>query len=177
MLTPSNKTELIDYTVQNFNILIALLEVSDPLVLNKDFKIDEPNYIVKPWELEKNTKDLIINLFEWNIMLAEWISVNKRGENKPFFSEPKKFETLVKLNQHFIDIHEKTRLHDAVRLLKESHDLLIHQINYFTNEQLFSKNIYPWVKNETLSEYFSVTTYERYIWAMDRITIHLNSFE
>ena len=48
----------------------------------------------------------------------------------------------------------------------------LSEIEKFTNEELFQKNVYDWVGGSTLGSYFVSVTSSHYDWAMKKLKAH-----
>ena len=49
-----------------------------------DFSDDEKKKEAH-WKRDKNLRDVLVHLYEWHMLLINWVSANESGETKPFF--------------------------------------------------------------------------------------------
>ena len=96
------------------------------------------------WKRDKNLRDVLIHLYEWHQLLLNWVDANEKGKDKPFIPEPYNWKTYGDMK------------------LAET----------FTDEELFTKGVYPWVGGSTLGSYFVSVTASHYDWAMKKLKAH-----
>jgi len=54
-------------------------------------------------------------------------------------------------------------------MLKDSHQKVMAVISQFSNEELFTKGIFPWTGGTTLGSYGVSTTASHYDWAIKKL--------
>ena len=57
-------------------------------------------------------------------------------------------------------------------MFQKSHQDVLDLADTFTNEELFSKNVYKWVRGTVLGSYFVSATSSHYDWAMKKLKAH-----
>ena len=57
-------------------------------------------------------------------------------------------------------------------MLKQSHKKVLDLARTFTNEELFSKDVYKWVGGSTLGSYFVSASSSHYDWATKKLKAH-----
>ncbi len=173
---PATKTDLVHAAAANWeklNALIASLteeELSVPFDFTGDVKKKEAH-----WKRDKNLRDILIHLYEWHMLLINWIQANKSGESKPFIPEPYNWKTYGDMNVAFWEKHQDTSLEEAGKMLAETHEKVMSLAEGFSNEELFTKGVYPWVGGSTLGSYFVSNTSSHYEWAMKKIKAHIKN--
>ena len=173
MARPQTKENLMIAAKENFeklNILISKMsdrELTTPFDFSKDEKKKEAH-----WKRDKNLRDILIHLYEWHQLILNWVESNQKGEVKPFLPEPYNWRTYGDMNVEFWKKHQNTSLEDATRALEKSHKDVLELAEKFTNEELFSKNIYKWVGGSTLGSYFVSATSSHYDWAIKKLKAH-----
>ena len=125
------------------------------------------------WSRDKNLRDILVHLYEWHLLLLNWIKVNSSGEHKPFLPEPYNWKTYPTMNVEFWKKHQSTPLTEAKAKLKESHKDVMALIETFSNEQLFAKGVFDWTGTSTLGAYCVSATASHYDWAIKKIKVHI----
>ena len=127
------------------------------------------------WSRDKNLRDILVHLYEWHLLLLNWIKVNSSGEHKPFLPEPYNWKTYPTMNVEFWKKHQSTQLKEAKTKLKESHKDVIALIETFSNEHLFAKGVFDWTGTSTLGAYCVSATASHYDWAIKKIKVHIRT--
>ncbi len=173
MSRATTKSDMINAAITNFekmNILISELteiELLTPFNFSEDNKKKEAH-----WNRDNNLRDVLIHLYEWHQLLINWIRSNRNGENEPFIPRPYNWRTYGDMNAGFWQKHQNTPLEEAKELLKRSHKEILELGEDFSNEELFSKDIYKWVGGSTLGSYFVSVTASHYDWAIKKLKAH-----
>lgn len=173
MARPTTKKDLINAANSNFKQLTTFIcslteeELSQPFDFSEDEKKKEAH-----WQRDKNLRDALIHLYEWHQLLLNWVSSNKNGEGKPFLPLPYNWRTYGEMNVEFYNKHQTTSLNDAKIMLEKSHDDVMKLADTYTNDELFSKDVYSWVGGSTLGSYFVSTTASHYDWAIKKLKAH-----
>ena len=127
------------------------------------------------WSRDKNLRDILVHLYEWHLLLLNWIKDNSSGEHKPFLPKPYNWKTYPTMNVEFWKKHQSTPLKEAKTKLKESHKDVIALIETFSNEQLFAKGVFDWTGTSTLGAYCVSATASHYDWAIKKIKVHIRT--
>lgn len=169
----ATKSDMITAASSNYeklNVLISELteeELSTPFDFTADDKKKEAH-----WGRDKNLRDVLIHLYEWHQLVLNWVEANRNGENKPFIPAPYNWKTYGDMNVGFWEKHQNTTLEEAKSMLKKSHEDILNLAETFSNEELFSKDVYKWVGGSTLGSYFVSATASHYDWAMKKLKAH-----
>ncbi len=172
MPRPTTKNSLITQANSNYNKLISLVHNLSDIEVSTSYDFSNNTYKGAHWQRDKNAKDLLTHLYEWHNLMILWVKENLEGKEKTFLPEPYNWKTYGGLNINFWQKHQRTSLADALNILDKSHREIMSLIDNFSNEQLFTKNQYPWVGNTTLGSYFTSTTSSHYEWAIKKIKLH-----
>ena len=173
MSRPTTKTDLLTAAATNYEKLNELIlgltetELSTPFDFSNNEKRKEAH-----WKRDKNLRDVLIHLYEWHQLLLHWVHSNQNGDRKPFIPEPYNWKTYGDMNVEFWKKHQNTPLNNAKNMFEQSHAEIMHLIECFSNEELFSKGVYPWVGGSTLGSYFVSATSSHYDWAMKKLKAH-----
>ncbi len=68
--------------------------------------------------------------------------------------------------------HQNTSLEEAKDMLEKSHHEVMQLAETFSNEELFTKGVFPWVGGSTLGSYFISNTSSHYNWALKKLKAH-----
>ncbi|BAQ23910.1 ClbS/DfsB family four-helix bundle protein [Streptococcus troglodytae] len=173
MARPTTKTDLLnaakgDY--QALNTLISSLSEQE-LTTVFDFSEDEKKKEAH-WKRDKNLRDVLIHLYEWQMLLLNWIASNQKGEKASFLPKPYNWRNYGQMNVEFWKKHQKTSLEEAKILLENSQEKRLALAQQFSNEDLFTKGVFDWVGGTTLGAYFVSATSSHYDWAIKKLKAH-----
>lgn len=170
---PTTKSDLISTANANFqemNQFISSMtekELSTPFDFSHDDKKKEAH-----WKRDKNLRDILIHLYEWHQLMLHWIHSNQAGKNQPFLPKPYNWKNYGELNMALWKKHQDTSLEEAQDMLQQSHAEVMKLAETFSNEELFSKGVFPWTGTSTLGSYFVSNTGSHYNWAIKKLKAH-----
>ena len=141
---------------EKINLFISQLS-EDELQTSFDFSRD-PKKKEAHWKRDKNLRDVLIHLYEWQQLLLIWVHSNQEGHERPFLPEPYNWKTYGQMNVVFWNKHQKTSLEEATRLLEQSHKEVLELMESFSNDELFTKGVYKWTGGTSLGSYFVSST-------------------
>jgi len=156
---PKTKEELMLASKENYDKLNRFIsqlsedELQTPFDFSRDPKKKEAH-----WKRDKNLRDVLIHLYEWQQLLLTWVHSNQKGHERPFLPEPYNWKTYGEMNVVFWKKHQKTTLEEATRLLAQSHREVLELIEVFNNDELFTKGVYKWTGGTSLGSYFVSST-------------------
>ena len=73
---------------------------------------------------------------------------------------------------NFGRIIKKTSLKDARKMFEKSHKDVMELVKSLSEEQLFTKGLYPWVGGSVLGSYFVSCLSSHYDWAIKKFKAH-----
>lgn len=173
MVRPRTKDDLILTAKENYEKLYTLIskmsyeELNTPFNFSYDEKKKEAH-----WKRDKNLRDILIHLYEWHQLILNWVDSNQNGEEKSFIPKPYNWRNYGDMNIEFWKKHQDTSLEEAKEMLRQSHIKVLTLAETFTNDELFTKNIYKWVGGSVLGSYFVSGTSSHYDWAIKKIKAH-----
>ena len=173
MPRPTTKNDLLIAAADNYKKLNELIsnltkkELDTPFDFSKDEKKKEAH-----WKRDKNLRDVLIHLYEWQQLLLDWVHSNRNGVEKSFLPAPYNWRSYGEMNMAFWQKHQQTSLEEATKMLHQSQKNVLVLAENFTDEELFSKGIYKWVGGSTLGSYFISSTSSHYDWAMKKLKAH-----
>ena len=71
----------------------------------------------------------------------------------------------------------RTSLEDARKMFEKSHKDVMKLAESLSEEQLFTKGMYPWVGGSVLGSYFVSCLSSHYDWAMKKLKAHKKNCE
>jgi hypothetical protein len=174
MPRPTTKTDLTIAANGQFDKLWKLINSMSGEVQNAPFG-NEMAAMGKElhWGRDKNLRDVLVHLYEWHLLLLNWINANRNGKQQPFLPEPYNWKTYPDMNVEFWKRHRNTPLTDAKDMLKESHNQVMTLLEAFSNDELFAKKFFAWTGSTTLGTYCISATSSHYDWAMKKIRMHI----
>lgn len=170
---PTTKADLIEAANTTYEELMSFIgtmtdkELSTPFQFEKDEKKKEAH-----WKRDKNLRDVLVHLYEWHKLLLHFVSSNQNGGNQPFLPKPYTWKTYGAMNEQLWKKHQNTSLEDAKEMFAQSHKEVLQLAETFSNEELFSKGVFPWVGGSTLGSYFVSNMSSHYNWAMKKLKAH-----
>lgn len=169
----ATKPDMLTAAMSNYEQLNTLISelTEEELAVSFDFTADNKKKEAH-WGRDKNLRDVLIHLYEWHQLLLSWVRSNKNGENKSFIPEPYNWKTYGAMNVEFWRKHQNTSLGEAKAMLRKSHEEVLSLAETFSNEELFSKDVYPWVGGSPLGSYFVSATASHYDWAVKKLKAH-----
>ncbi|MFS0786691.1 ClbS/DfsB family four-helix bundle protein [Shouchella sp. 1P09AA] len=117
---------------------------------------------------DKNFRDVIMHVYEWQAMLERWYREGMDGDS-PFMPAPGyKWRNLHSLNQRIREAYQDVMLNQALKKATLSHERLTALIKRHTEEELMTKKYYKWTKTSNLHTYFAANTSIHYKWALKK---------
>lgn len=169
MARPTTKIDLIQVGNDGYKKMDDLLGTIPTEHLNTTFTFDVEKEKQAHWKRDKNLRDVLIHLYEWHQLLLHWAKANQAGETKQFLKEGYNWKTYGAMNIEFLEKHQTTSYEEARELLAESHQQVMALAEDFSNDELFSKGVFPWVGGSPLGSYFVSATSSHYDWATKKI--------
>ena len=177
MARPTTKADVIQVGNEKYQKLIALLDSMSKKELEGVFDFNVESEKEAHWKRDKNIRDVLIHLLEWQNLLLNWVTSNQKGIKKQFLEEGYNWKTYGAMNVGFWEKHQDTPYEVSLNSLKESHAQVITLVETFSNEELFSKGVFDWVGGSTLGSYFVSVTSSHYDWAMKKIRKYKKSLK
>lgn len=169
MARPTTKHDLIEAATLKYNKLIQALSTISDEALESSFTYDASKEKEAHWTRDQNVRDVLIHLYEWHMLLINWIDSNQKGIKNQFLRNGYNWKTYGAMNVEFCKEHQNTTLQEALSLLDGSHKKVIELAESLSNDELFSKGSFDWVGGTTLGSYFVSATSSHYDWALKKI--------
>lgn len=176
MARARNKTDLQKQAVENYAKLLQMISEMTETQQNTpfDFSADESKKEAH-WGRDKNVRDVLIHLYEWQLLMIRFIENNAATDSKTavaFLPSEYSWKTYGAMNVAIWNRHQNTSLENAKQLLSQTHQKVISLIDGYTNEELFTKKYFPFTGTTDLGSYFVSTTASHYDWAIKKIKAH-----
>lgn len=176
MARPRSKAELQIAARVQYQKLKSLLDSMSEAERSARLSYGE-NFTAKEahWERDRSIRDVLAHLYEWQLLLLNWLESNSAGIAKPFLPEPYNWRNYAGLNTEIWQRHQGTSLETISSLLDDSQQSLIDLIETYSNEELFEKAYFPWTGTTSLGAYFVSATSSHYEWAGKKIRAYLKA--
>lgn len=169
MARAKTKTDLMKDSSEKYIQLMALIDSIPSEKRMAEFTFDITKKKEAHWKRDRNIRDILIHLYEWHQLLIQWVESNLAGVEKQFLKEGYNWRTYGEMNVEFWQKHQETSYEDALSLVEKSHEEVMLLADKFSNEELFSKGVFPWVGGSTLGSYFVSVSSSHYDWAIKKI--------
>lgn len=173
MPRPRSKDELINAINAEFGKLCKILNETPKEILQKDFTSPLPNN-----SRDKNARDVLIHLYEWQVMLQNFITNNltfkdgkftPKAENSAFLPPPYNWRTYPKLNVELWQKHQNTSFESALNSLKASHQSVLNLTQKLNDNELFDKKHFAFTGTTNLGSYVISASCSHYVWAIKQL--------
>ena len=166
MPKPKNKQELLDAITERHQKLNELIDGLDEDQLTSEFAFNS---------LNRNVRDVVAHLWEWQVMFLGWYEVGMSGDKPDMPAKGYSWQKLPDLNKSIHEKHLGLSLDDARKKLDESNQDILAIVGKRTNEELFEKKRYPWTGSTSLGAYITSAAWSHFAWAMKLIKKHKKS--
>lgn len=158
MPRPNSKAQLLEQAQQRYTVLQSEVTALSPeeLVVGG---------IVGEWSV----KDVLAHLLAWQQMVLSWHRAGKRGEIPATPSEKYTWREIPALNQEIYEAHRDWPLDKVIADFAASHQEILQEIEFMSNDELFTLKVYAWTKSTVLGSYFTSATGSHYDWARKEI--------
>ncbi|RHW46501.1 hypothetical protein DS832_05750 [Bombilactobacillus bombi] len=177
MTKPANKAELIEASNTNYEKIVKLINSLPEEARNANFDFDTSTLKGLHWLRDRNVRDVLAHLYEWQNLLLSWINNNQAGKAQNFLPQGFNWRNYDEMNNELWKKHQSTSLEEIENLLAKSHERVMQLLGKFTNDDLFTKNVFPWTGNNTLGAYFISNTSSHYEWALKKLRKYRRSVD
>ena len=151
MPRPTNKIDLLNASEANFKKLLSLVESLSEAQQEAKFDFEDRDECVR---------DVLAHLYEWHLLLINFIQKNLSGERASFLPQPYNWKTHPQMNVQIWRKHQVTAL-----------------TANFSDEELFARGYFNFTGNLNLAAYVAGSTSSHYDWATKKIRKHKKSLE
>jgi len=174
MSRPTTKQELLDAAQTQFDKLwhtidgMTRRQRETPFCFGAEYAEKEAH-----WSRDQNIRDVLVHLYEWHMLLLNWIDANMRGDAQSFLPAPYNWSNYAKMNVSFWEKHQSTSYEKAEEMLKESHARVLGWLESYSDEALFVRAHFSWTGSTTLGAYCASATSSHYDWAIKKLKAHI----
>lgn len=118
---------------------------------------------------DRCVRDVLSHLHEWHELMLGWYGDGMAGRKPDIPAAGHTWKTTPALNAELRAKHQGTSLDDAREKLLTSHRTLQNLICAHSDEELFTKQRYPWTGTTSLGAYLVSCTSSHYDWARKKI--------
>lgn len=154
------KDNLLQESEHEFNTLLKRIESVPPRKRTLSIQTEER---------DKNFRDVVMHLYEWQAMLERWYREGMDGDMPIMPAPGYKWRMIKQLNQQIWENDQEVTLNQALKKLKLSHARVMELIQLHTDEELTTKKYYKWTKTSNLYTYMAANTSHHYKWAMKKV--------
>ncbi|MDR0625808.1 MAG: ClbS/DfsB family four-helix bundle protein [Bifidobacteriaceae bacterium] len=168
MARPTTRDDLLLAASDGFAKLTGLIDHLPAGAIEAEFAFEDR---------DRNVRDVLWHLHTWHGMVIEWHLVGTVEGGVPAVpGEGYTWKTLPLLNQEVWEKAQLVPLSHAREAFEASHTQVVRLIESHTNDELFSRGVYPWTKSTTLGAYFISATSSHYDWAMKKLHQHRRTY-
>lgn len=172
MANPKTKQELLAAMTDGYAKLkeqIAKMS-QDEMSAPFDFAADPKKCGVR-WQYDKCLRDLLIHLYEWQVLMREFVQNIRGGHQRDYLPDEYR-KNYHEMDKMLVEKHQQTSLEEASRLLDGTHDEMLRLAESFTEEELFTKGFYKCTYTTTMAAYFVSVTSSPYSQAVKLLKTH-----
>jgi len=160
MPNPTTKQELLatmndGYAQLNEQIaMMSEAEITAPFTF-----VADPKKCGVRWQNDRCLRDLLIHLYEWQILMSTFVQNIREGHPKDYLPDEYR-KNYHEMDKMIVEKHQSTTLEEAKSLLQQSHEEMLRLAESFSEEELFTKGYYKVTYTTSMAAYFqSVTPY------------------
>ena len=116
-----------------------------------------------------STKDVLAHLVEWKKMFLGWYEEGVRGGTPRVPSADFKWNQTPALNDRIFHKWRAVKLDVVLAEQLATHEIMLKLARSLSEEDLFRKQLYPWMGTLPLSRWIAAQTSSHYRWARTRI--------
>jgi len=161
MARPTNKTELISFSENEFNKLIQYISLLSDQQRDKEFVFDN-----------RTSKDIVAHVYAWQLLELDWYTKGMNNITPDIPAKGFSFKDTPKLNEKLFQDYKNFKWKKLNNEFKSTHTKLLNIIKSHTKEELFTKKLFKWTGSTDMAIYFRSALSSHYLWASDLIRKH-----
>lgn len=172
MVKAKTKEELISFSEESWHKMCHLVDTLPLEAQTATFVFGQEKGKEAHWGRDKNIRDVFANLYEWQVLLQNFVKSNVSGKAQSFLPTPYTWKNYATMNQEFWKKHQATSYEEIKEKLAASHLSTIQLLQGFSDEELYTKQFYPWTGTTSLAQYFQSSLASHYDWALKKLRLH-----
>ena len=156
MPKPKTKEELLELSETNYQKLMSLIS---------SYSEEEQHREFPEGTLNRNIRDVLGHLHHWHLLFLGWYEEGMAGRKPDIPAKGYTWRTTSDLNKLIQQTHSSKPLPGINTKLKHSHADIQSIISRHSQEELFTKKLYPWTGSTSLAAYLISATSSHYGWA------------
>ena len=176
MARPQTKQEILTQSNEDFVALLTMIEELSTLEKETPFDFTgQPSKKEAHWQRDKNTRDVLAHLLEWQQLLIRWLEDNQQGRTRLFLPAPYTWKNYAKMNQAIWEECQEVSFEEVKEKLEGTHQQTMALIERLPEEALLTKSYFTWTGTTSVASYCTSSTTSHYQWAMKKIKAHKRS--
>jgi hypothetical protein len=156
MPKPASKQELLTANADAFVSMFKLIDSLDA---------DEKELEFPFQHRDRNLRDVLAHLMEWQNMLFDWYQIGMSGDQPEMPAKGFSWKTTPELNQQIWKNCQSKSLKLVRKNLQASHHRLQELVQNHPDRELFTRRLYPWTGSTSLGVYLTAAGWSHYGWA------------
>ena len=170
-----NKNELLSAMSDSYAKLNEQIGKMTDDELNTPFQFaNDPKKCGARWIYDQCARDLLIHLYEWQVLMREFVKNIREGHPKDYLPDVYR-KNYHEMDKMLVEKHQKTSLSEAQRLLSQTQEEMIQLADSFSEEELFTKGCFKCTYTTDMAAYFSSVTTSPYGQATKLLKTHQKS--
>ena len=163
MPRPTTRQALITAAENGYAALLALVDTLPPGAADAEFAFEDRDRCVR---------DVLGHLHAWHLMMVRWYAEGMARGCPAIPGEGYTWRSLPALNAEIWSRCQDADLAATRAALDASHRRVVELITVHTDEELFTKRLYPWTGSTSLGAYLVSATSSHYEWAAKKLRRH-----
>ena len=172
MAKAKTKEELVSFSEENWRKMFHLIDTLPLEAQMASFAFGQEKGKEAHWVRDKNIRDVFAHLYEWQVLLQNFVKSNVAGNTQSFLPAPYTWKNYATMNQEIWKKHQSTSYEEIREKLEASHVRTIQLLQQFSDKELYTKEFYSWTGAKSLSQYFQSSLASHYDWALKKLRLH-----
>lgn len=177
MPNPKTKQELLTAMADGYAKLNQQIGKMTTDQLEAPFQFaSDPKKCGARWIYDKCARDLLIHLYEWQVLMREFVDNIRKGHQRDYLPDEYR-KNYHEMDRMLVEKHQQTSFSQAQQLLNQTHEEMMQLADSFTEEELFGKGYYRCTYTTTMAAYFASVTTSPYGQATKLLKTHIKSLK
>ena len=172
MANPKTKQELLAAMADSYTKLNEQIGKMNSSEIEAPFQFaSDPKKCGARWIYDQCPRDLIIHLYEWQVLMREFVNNIRNGQQRDYLPDEYR-KNYHEMDKMIVEKHQGTNLEEAKSLLEKTHQEMLNLADTFSDEELFSRGVYKCTYTTTMAAYFESVTTSPYSQAVKLLKTH-----